>query len=183
MSSAELHELHEMHEHTAHDRSLLPVSLTMAILAVVVATASLLGHRAHTEEVLLQDKITDGWGYYQAKNIRLHTDQAIVDLAMLTMAGANEKTAAFFDKYKAEVQHYTTDKKEAEAKARKLEEEVSLASRRADRYDGGEVFLEIALIVTSITLLSKNQKFWYAGIVIGIVGTAIAVSGLLRIGM
>jgi len=35
-------------------RFTLPVSLTISILAVFVAGATLLGHRAHTERLLLQ---------------------------------------------------------------------------------------------------------------------------------
>ena len=54
-------------------QNLAPVSLTMAILAVLVATVSLLGHRAHTEEILMQTRATDQWAYYQAKNMRRNT--------------------------------------------------------------------------------------------------------------
>ncbi len=52
----------------------------MAVLAVLVATVSLLGHRTHTEEIILQNRVTDQWGYYQAKNIRRHTDELFADL-------------------------------------------------------------------------------------------------------
>ena len=44
----------EAAEEAKERKHLAPVSLTMAILAVLVATVSLLGHRAHTEEILLQ---------------------------------------------------------------------------------------------------------------------------------
>jgi len=37
----------------------------MAIVAVLLAMATLLGHRAHTEEGLLQGKIVDEWNFYQ----------------------------------------------------------------------------------------------------------------------
>ena len=70
--SEEVHELQEHAEHARHDPSLAPVTLTMAVLAVLVATVSLLGHRTAVEEVVLQNKATDQWAYYQAKNIRLH---------------------------------------------------------------------------------------------------------------
>ena len=58
--SEELTELQEHAEHAKHDPSLAPVSLTMAVLAVLVAVVTLLGHRAHTEEVVLQAKSSDG---------------------------------------------------------------------------------------------------------------------------
>jgi hypothetical protein len=84
----ELSELHEHAEHAREHPDLAPVTLTMAVLAVLVATVSLLGHRTHTEEiilkneeVLLQNKVTDQWAYYQAKNIRRHNDELFADLA------------------------------------------------------------------------------------------------------
>ena len=33
----------------------------------------------HTEEIILQNKVTDQWSYYQAKNIRRHTDELFAD--------------------------------------------------------------------------------------------------------
>src|SRR5438132_9511574 len=52
------------------------IGLTMAILAVLLAVSTLLSHRAHTEEVLLETRATDQWNYYQAKNIRYHVYDA-----------------------------------------------------------------------------------------------------------
>src|ERR1035437_7607182 len=120
--SDELNELKEAAERAKENKTLAPVSLTMAILAVLVATVSLLGHRAHTEEILMQTRATDQWAYYQAKNMRRNN----------------------------------------------LEAEVGRASRRADRFDLGEVFLEIALVVTYITLLTDKRAYWYFGFVLAI---------------
>jgi len=50
---------------------------------------------------------------------------------------------------------------------------------RADRFDLGEVFLEIALVITSITLLTDNRKFWYLGIGLACVGIVAAASGFV----
>ncbi len=63
----ELNELKEHAEAAAERKGLAPVSLTMAIVAVLVATISLLGHRAHTEEILLQNKTTDQVGVLPGK--------------------------------------------------------------------------------------------------------------------
>src|SRR6516225_4932258 len=60
----------EEHAEEAAQHNLAPVTVTMAILAVLIAAVSLLGHRAHTEEMLMQTKATDHWAFYQAKEIR-----------------------------------------------------------------------------------------------------------------
>src|SRR5258708_39613218 len=122
MESQEFHELHEHAEHGAHNPTLAPVSLTMAILAVGLAIVSLLGHRAHTEEMILQTQVSDQWAYYQAKNIRLHEDEVAADLASVIVATDAQKAAQFHDKYKAEADRYSSEKDKIDAKARELQD-------------------------------------------------------------
>ena len=179
MSSSEMYELHEHAEHGKQHPETARVSLTMAMLAVVVAAVSLLGHRTHTEEVMLQNQVSDEWAHYQAKAIRLNTDQIFVDLTSVLTSRDAGQAAKLQEKYQKEVERYSEDKKELDAEARKLEDEVKLEHGRANRYDLGEVFVEIALVITSITLLSGGRGFWYAGMVIGIVGTVIVATGAL----
>lgn len=177
--SEELHELHEHAEHAREHPDLAPVTLTMAVLAVLVATVSLLGHRTHTEEIILQNKVTDQWSYYQAKNIRQHTDDLIAGLAGIVAARNAEDTAKFQEKVRAEVEKYKDDKKELEAKGHELEQEFALANHKADRFDLGEVFLEVALVITSITLLSGRRIFWYLGMLLASGGVCIAATAWL----
>src|ERR1700690_1651238 len=104
--SEELTELHEHAEHGREHPDLAPITLTMAVLAVLVATVSLLGHRTHTEEIILQNQVTDKWAYYQAKNIRLHTDELFADMAALVPAKDADAAAKFQEKVRAEVTAY-----------------------------------------------------------------------------
>jgi hypothetical protein len=177
--SDELQELHEHAEHAKEHPDLAPVTLTMAVLAVLVATVSLLGHRSSTEEVILQNKVTDQWSYYQAKNIRLHTDELFAELASVVTTKDVEGAAKLQEKIHAEVDHYKDDKKELETKARELEQEFQLAHRKTDRFDLAEVFLEIALVITSITLLSGRRIFWHLGLFMATAGILLAASAWL----
>lgn len=177
--SEELHELHEHAEHTREHPDLAPITITMAVLAVLVATVSLLGHRTHTEEVILQNRVTDQWSYYQAKNIRLHTDELFADLANVVTSKNAEGAAKLEEKVRAEADRYKDEKKELETKARELEQEFALTHRKADRFDLGEVFLEIALVITSITLLSGRRIYWHFGLVTAVAGVLIAGSAWL----
>jgi hypothetical protein len=175
----EINELHEHAEEGAHNPSLAPVTVTMAILAVLVAAVSLLGHRAHTEELLLQTKATDQWAYYQAKDIRRRSYELFLDeLSVFSLQGT-EEVAKVKEKYSKEVEHYRDQQKEIEAEAKKAEEEVTVQQRRANRFDLGEVMLEAALVICSITLLTRKRFFWGLGLVLGISGVAIGAAGLL----
>ncbi len=179
MSADELQELQENAEHAQHNPSLAPVSLTMAVLAVLVAVVSLLGHRAHTEEVVLQAKSSDQWSYYQAKNIRQHEDELFSEMAAVVANTDMAGLAKAREKYSQEAERYKHDKEEIQNEARGLENEVATERNRADRYDLAEVFLEIGLVITSITLLSHRRIFWHVGMVLSVVGIVVAASGVI----
>jgi len=175
--SEELHELQEHAEHAKHDPTLVPVSVTMAVLAVLVAVVTLVGHRAHTEEVVLQAKASDQWAYYQAKNIRRHTDELFTDLTSVQATTDPTALAKLREKYSGEASRYKDEQKEIEDKAHEMEGEVATERNRANRYDLAEVFLEVALVITSITLLSGRRLFWYIGGVLAVLGIVLAATG------
>jgi len=177
--SEELTELKEHAEHAKENPTLAPVSVTMAILAVLVAVVSLVGHRAHTEEVVLQSKATDQWAFYQAKNFRRHLDEFFVDMTAVQPTSDPAALAKMHDKYTGEAARYKGDQTDLDAEARKLESEVVMERNRADRYDLAEVFLEIGLVITSITLLSGRKIYWWLGIGLGVVGVLVAATGVL----
>jgi hypothetical protein len=175
--SEELAELREHAEQAKEKPQLGPVSVTMAVLAVLVAVVSLLGHRAHTEEVVLQAKASDQWAYYQSKNLRRHVDLLFNDLTAVQATTDGAALAKLRDKYSQEATRYQAEQKEAEDEARRLETEVAVERNRADRFDLSEVFLEIGLVITSITMLSGRRLYWFLGMAFAVVGIVIAGTG------
>jgi hypothetical protein len=179
MEANEAQELQEHAEHGSHDNSMRPVAFTMSLLAVLVAITTVLGHRTHTEAVLMQNKVTDQWNFYQAKKNRGYTaDTAHKLLEDLQVANKEKagKDAESFAKY-AEKQN--DDLKEEQEKAEGLEKRVELAEQRARFYDFGEALLEIGLVITSVTLLTRKRLYWFFGLtfaVIGIVSVAIGLN-------
>jgi uncharacterized protein DUF4337 len=166
-------------EHHGDNPLLMPVAVTMSILAVLVAIATLLGHRSATEELILQNKATDQWSLFQAKNIRQHEMQSVADMLGAVAVVEKEKADALREKYQKDAERYEKEKNETSDQAKELEAERDLAGRREDRYDAAEVILEIALIVCSLTLLTKKRIFWFSGIVLGLVGLVVTGSGFL----
>ena len=174
----ELHELQERAEAAVERKGLAPVSLTMAVVAVLVATVSLLGHRAHTEEIILQNKVTDQWAYYQAKNLRRNNLEALNDV-LGALEGKNEKAEQVSKRFEADIEKYREEQKDIQKEAHDLENELRSEAARANRFDLGEVFLEIALVVTSITLLTGRKQYWILGMVFALAGVITAASTLL----
>jgi Domain of unknown function (DUF4337) len=152
------------------------IGLTMAILAVLLSVSTLLGHRAHTEEVLLETRATDQWNYFQAKNIRSHVYDADAEIANLFA----EKGAQAAADFRVKSTQQKKDSEEIQAEAEKLGREVAATTRKAGFYDGSELFLEVAIVLSSISLLAKSKVYWQASFLFGVAGVAIGLWGLLR---
>jgi hypothetical protein len=172
-------ELPEHHNGGHEDNPLvLPVSVTISILAVLVAVVTLLGHRAHTEELARETQAASRWTQFQAKSIRQHEAENTSDVVNLVAGLDKEKGEALRKKYEKQLEHYESDKEDVSEQAKELEAERDLAARKADRFDGGEALLEIGLVICSITLLAKKKAFWFAGMLIGAAGVVLAATGL-----
>ena len=173
----EVNESHELQEHAAHgaqDSSMRPVAFTMAVLAAVVAIATVLGHRAHTEAVLTQNKATDQWNLYQAKKIRSSDTGLMADLLKVVAVTDKETAEKTLKAYADHQAKWDADLKDEQDKAEALEKEVGQAEKRANRFDLGETLLEIGLVITSITLLTRSRVYWYFGLAFALAGVAAA---------
>jgi hypothetical protein len=176
MEAHEAQELQEHAEHGAHESTLRPVAFTMSLLAVLVAVTTVLGHRTHTEAVLDQNKATDLWNFYQAHKIRANDTELAQDL--LGVVALDDKNAA--DKIaKAYADHqkkWSDDLKQEQDQADAMEKKVTQTEARADRFDLAEAMLEIGLVITSVTLLTRSRIYWYLGLVFSACGVLSAVS-------
>jgi hypothetical protein len=157
----------------------IPVSVTISTLAVLGTIVTLLGHRAHTEELLLQAKASDQWNYYQAKDIRLHEMEAVADMVGTLTPLEKERATAVQGKYLKEVDRYRNDREKIRGVAEELETGRDRIGRRGDRFDGGEALLEVGLVICSVTLLTKRRFFWITGILFGVAGLVMAATGFL----
>jgi hypothetical protein len=165
-------------EHENHPL-VMPVSVTISILAVLVACVTLLGHRAHTEELSRETQAASRWTQFQAKSIRQNEADNTSDIIALVSSLDKEKGEALKKKYEAKLEHYKEDKTDVSKEAQNLEAERDLAAHKADRFDAGEALLEIGLVICSITLLAKKKFFWFAGMSIAAVGLIVAATGFL----
>lgn len=225
-------ELSEQAEH-AHHAGQKAIGLTTAVTAVLLAVATLLSHRAHTEEIKLQTKAVDQWNFYQAKHLRAHIygveaqkaeAEGHHDLALEFMQDSWDEecgpspekgcTAPRLKRVKA-LQQLTAELKKPEVPAqteqsqppesrknssekaasaqesssageaaKKIQEEATdvdretvVVTRRADRFDTSELFLEISIVLCSISLLAENRLYWRLSFISSAIGIAVAIYG------
>jgi len=179
MDANDAQELREHAEHGSRESALRPVAFTMSVLAVLVAVTTVLGHRTHTEAVLDQNKATDQWNFYQAHKIRANETELAADL--LGVVALNDKNAAakIAQTYADHQKKWADELNEEQQQAEALESKVGQAEARADRFDLAEALLEIGLVITSVTLLTRSRIYWYLGLVCSVCGIASVVAAYL----
>jgi hypothetical protein len=240
-------ELKEGAEH-AHRSGEKGIGLTMAIVAVLLAIATLMGHRTHTEEGLIQGKIVDEWNFYQAKHSRAHEYGAMAEVAALLPNGkelalrdykksqdeecgsppehgcsspvrdsailrplltpestgdskeekgesakkespANDEAAkeqrkethAAMEQHENKSSSHKPGAVNVQENAKEMERERDVVERRANYYDGAELFLEISIVLCSIALLAEAKLFWQLSFISTILGVGVALFGFLGV--
>jgi hypothetical protein len=167
----------EMHE--AGEGGMRHIALIISVLAVLVAMVTVLGHRTHTEAILMQSRAADQWNQYQAKKIRHGQISSTADLLSLQPSANDAAVQHKLEEYKGHLEKLDQDLFEEQTKAEELEHEVRISERKANRYDLGEALLQIAVVLASITLLTKQQVYFLLGLALGLGGLLTAASTLL----
>jgi hypothetical protein len=179
MEAHEAQELQEHAEHGASESTLRPVAFTMSVLAVLVAVITVLSHRTNTEAVLFQNQATDQWNYYQAHKIRANDTELAADLLGVVSIADKDAAGKLAKSYADHEKKWADDLKDEQEQAEATEKKVEQAEARADRFDLGEALLEIGLVITSVTLLTRSRIYWYLGLVFSVLGIASAASAFL----
>jgi hypothetical protein len=161
------------------EESLTTISLAISILAVLVAMVTVLGHRTHTEAVLKQARATDQWNLYEAKKIREDSLEVVIDQMALEPTVDANATAAKVAEYKAHIAKWNDDLKKESDTAKDFESDRDLIEHKALRFDISEALLQISVVLSSITLLTRRRSFFFGGLSLGIVGVVVAVSAWL----
>ena len=147
------------------------IGVSMAIFAACLALVTLMGHRLHTDEVVLQTQTADGWAYYQAKNTRSQMYAADARLAELQGAAGAGLSRTWNAKAGQEKEQADQIRVDTEA----LDRSTERTARRANFFDASEVFLEISIVLCSIALLTRNGRFWQ----VSFIGAAIAMAATI----
>ncbi len=167
----------EMQE--AGEASLKRVSLIISVLAVLVAMVTVLSHREHTEAVLFQARASDQWSEYQGRRIRQAEVGLAADMLSLQPGISPAVLQAKLAEYKTRQERAQEQLDEDTAEAKKLEAEVGIAERRAARFDLGEALLQIAVVLASITLLTRRWLYVLFAVGLGLLGIAAAAAAFV----
>jgi len=174
-------------------------AIAIAILAMLLAIASLGGDNATKQTIDGNVRASDSWAFYQAKNIRQTSyDLAANDLeSALAVHGASLDPAvqsqlqARIQRYRDTVARYESEpdptdptnpikgegKRELLARAQYWEEQRDHAIAQDPNFDYSTALLQIAIVLGSVAIVASSRLILGLAIAVGAVGTLLMLNG------
>ena len=162
----------------ASDPNTRRVGILVGVVGILLSVVTIASHRAHTQAVIHRTESNDEWAYYQAKKTREYTGQVAITL-LHTLGSDAAKLEAPVQKLEADRTKYAGEAEKIQEDARAKDDETKVEERRALRFDIGEGFLELGLVLCSLYFLARKSFFPILGILASVAGAAMGFSGVL----
>jgi Domain of unknown function (DUF4337) len=170
-------EIHTGHHHDAPAEPFAhTVGIVVGVIGVLLSVVTILSHREHTAAVVHKTEANDQWAYYQAKKTRQQTAEVGADL-VAALTGDASRSAGVAGKFKADASRYASQADDIQKDAQLKDEQSHHAEARAARFDLGEGFLELGLVMTSLYFLATRRFFVVLGAIAAAAGTVIGMIG------
>jgi Domain of unknown function (DUF4337) len=164
-------------EHAA-DPNTRRVGILVGVVGILLSVVTIASHRAHTQAVIHRTESNDAWAYYQAKKDREYTSEVALTL-LHTLGSDPAKMEAPVQKLEAARAKYTGDAEKIQDDAKAKDDETKVEERRALRFDIGEGFLELGLVLCSLYFLARNNFFPIFGVTAAVFGAVMGIWGSL----
>ncbi|HVW70998.1 MAG TPA: DUF4337 domain-containing protein [Steroidobacteraceae bacterium] len=172
----------EVEIHTGHDHSSdefgRRVGVIVGVIGIVLAVVTIASHRAHTAAVIARTEANDQWSFYQAKKLRQHLAEISSSLAS-SLASDPARVQGLVTKLDKDRERYSHESEDIQKEALAKDKESSHEEVRAFRFDMGEGFLELGLVLSSLYFLSKQRLFPLIGGLAALIGLGLGVAGFL----
>jgi hypothetical protein len=151
------------------------VALSTAIMAVLAALTTLYMGKYSSRAIMAQGQESDQWAYYQSKSIKEHAfeiSRTQLELQMRAQQGlsgaASESYRSTIARYENEIKRYENERKEIKAKAEEIAKRKLKSQDMGGNFAYALIFLQIALMLSSISSLTKRKYLWYIALVANI---------------
>lgn len=163
------------------------LALTTVILAVCATLSTFKGGGYSTRSVMSQTQASDQWAYFQSKSIKSYIYEMQRDKLELELkAGGSKmsKDAALeyekrIDDYGKKIAKYDVEKAAIQVEAKRFESVRNDAQRHSQIFGIAVIYLQIAILLSSIAALIKKKALWILGVAVGGVGAVYFANGFL----
>lgn len=169
------------------ERWLNYLALTTVILAVGATLSSFRGSSYSTRAVMSQTQAANQWSYFQSKSIKgylyeLRKEELEAEIEANASVWPERSLAIYRNlagTYAQEIARYDGEKGQIQAQARLLEQRRDHAQAHSRTFGLAVIFLQIAILMSSVAALLKRKPLWLLGSLLGSVGIVYFVLGVL----
>ncbi len=160
------------------------LALTTIIFAVAATLSTFKGGGYSTRSMLNQEQASNKWAYYQSKSLKSYlyeTQKDMLELSTLRMTKNEALAKEAFEKkvadYEKSIKRYDQEKTDIKKDAEKLEAQRDEAQSHSKIFGMAVIFLQIAILLSSISALIKRKYIWYLATAAGAVGLLYFANG------
>ena len=160
---------------TWKNRLTIVIAVTTLLLAACATIASFKAAGYGNRMVLAQNRASDQWAYYQAKSIK-ETQYQVQRDALAVLMPPEVRTEAVTKQiavFEEEIKRYKKEKNEITQEAQRLEAERDAASQYNTLFGQALMFLQVGIVLSSLSAISKNYGYWGVGVVVGSIGVGL----------
>ena len=185
------------HREEAHFRT--RGAIVIAVLAMLLAIASLGGENATKEMINANIQASDNWAFYQAKNMRQSLNQLAADELEATLllhgatlsADSRQEIQRRIERYRATAARYESEpdardatnslkgegKRELVAQARHWETRRDQAQAQDPNFDYASALFQIAIVLGSVAIVATSRWLLWLAMAVGTVATLLMLNG------
>lgn len=161
------------------------LALTTVILAVCATLSTFKGGGFSTRSVISQTQASDQWAFFQAKSVKgnlyqIQREKLQFELDTLP-ANTPETTRQLYHakltEYAQKIQKYDTEKADIQKEAKRLEAVRDDAQQHGQPFGLAVIFLQVAILLSSIAGLFKQKKLWFLALPVGGLGLVYFANG------
>jgi hypothetical protein len=162
------------------------LAITTVLIAVCATLSTFKGGGYSTKSLMSQTKASDQWSFYQAKSMKgymfqMQKDNFELEQQMIGKSNESEEIKAKFqgkiDDYDKKIKQYETEKEQISNEAKKFEAEKDEFKKHSTEFGFAVIFLQISILLSSISMLAKQKLVWYLSLAVGVVGVFYFLNG------
>lgn len=159
-------------------------AVTVAILAAILALASVFGRRSVAELLLTQEQASEAASIAESNEIKARIDENA--LLMLRVWGADPQTQMAADEAVAHLereiaQTLRPEEERLQERAAELQEDRDTAKRRYESFELAETAAQMAIVFATISIVAHAVRLVWIGCAIGAVGLLLLIDGFITV--
>ena len=159
-------------------------AVVVAVLAGLLAVATLLSNEAIKTAIVTQDRASNDHTLYEANEIKRFVNGNDADLLRLLAQGSVTAKAAQAEMHAAELDQHAAETLRPRdrvlvAEVKSEESQHKTADNQHLLYELAMVALEVGIVLASVAIITRVKWLLPSGMTVGVVGAALILAGLL----